>query len=60
LSIPKLDFFIKHSSLRRCSLVRFGVTIFAYYVNPNNAHVKNEKFYVSIGHDMVVDLVGRL
>jgi len=36
------------------------VTIFAYYVNPNNAHVKNEKFYVSIGHDMVVDLVGRL
>ncbi len=23
----------------------------AYYVNPNNAHVKNEKLYVSIRHD---------
>jgi hypothetical protein len=43
LLIPKLDFFIKHSSLRRCSFARCGVTIFAYYVNPNNAHMKNEK-----------------
>lgn len=23
----------------------------AYFVNPNNAHVKNEKLYVSIRHD---------
>ncbi len=23
----------------------------AYYVNPNNAHVKNEELYVSIRHD---------
>jgi hypothetical protein len=33
------------------------MTIGAYYVNLNNAHVKTEKLYASVGCDMIGDLV---
>jgi hypothetical protein len=49
--VPKFDYFIKHSSLKKCIVVKPIMVVGAYYVNPNNAHVKNEKLYVSIRHD---------
>jgi hypothetical protein len=51
LLVPKFDSFIKHSSLKKCIIVKPIMVVGAYYVNPNNAHVKNEKLYVSIRHD---------
>ncbi len=51
LLVPKFDSFIKHSSLKKCILVEPRMVVGAYYVNPDNAHVKNEKLYVSIRHD---------
>jgi hypothetical protein len=33
------------------------VIVDAYFVNPNNAHVKNEKLYAFTWHDTIVDLV---
>jgi hypothetical protein len=44
LLVPKFNSFIKHSSLKKCSVVKPRMVVGAYYVNPNNsAHVKNEK-----------------
>jgi len=45
LLVPKFDFLIKHSSLRNFNVVKNGKAIDPYYVNLNNAHVKNEKLY---------------
>jgi hypothetical protein len=51
LLVPKFDSFIKHSSLKKCIVVKPRMVVGAYYVNPNNARVKNEKLYISIRHD---------
>jgi hypothetical protein len=45
LLVPKFDFLIEHSSLRNCNVAKNGRVVDLYYVNPNNAHVKNEKLY---------------
>jgi len=60
LLVPKLDFFIKHSSLKKCNVARLGMVISAYYVNPKNAHVKNKKIYASIWCDMIINLVEKV
>jgi hypothetical protein len=36
------------------------VAISAYYVKPNNAHVKNEKMYASTRCDMIGDLIEKV
>lgn len=36
------------------------MAISAYYVKPNNAHVKNEKLYASTRHDIIVDLIEKV
>jgi hypothetical protein len=51
------DFLIKHLGLRKCIVTRVGVVVGAYYVNPNNAHVKNEKLYASTWQNIIADLV---
>lgn len=60
LLIPKFDHLIKHLNLKKFSVVKLGVAISAYYVKPNNAHVKNEKFYASTMRDMIVDLIEKV
>jgi hypothetical protein len=60
LLFPKLDSFIKHLSLKKCNVGRLGMVIGAYYVNPNNAHVKNEKIYASIWCDMIINLTEKV
>jgi len=60
LLVPKFDYLIKHLNLRKFSVVRLGVVISAYYVKPNNAHVKNEKLYASNRRDMIVDLIEKV
>jgi hypothetical protein len=60
LLVPKLDSFIKHSNLGKCNVARPGMVIGAYYLKPNNAHVKNEKTYASIWCDMIINLVEKV
>jgi hypothetical protein len=60
LLVPKFDSLIKHSSFLNYNVVRLGVVIGAYYVNPNNAHVKNENLYIFTWHDTIVDLVEKV
>jgi hypothetical protein len=60
LLVPKLDSFIKHSNLEKCNVARLGMVIGAYYVNPNNAHMKNEKIYGSVWCDMIINLVEKV
>jgi len=43
--------------LRKCIVIKVGVVVGAYYVNLNNAHVKNEKLYASTWWDTIADLV---
>lgn len=57
LLVLKLDYFIKHLSLTKCNVAQPRVINGAYYVNLNNAHVKNEKQYVCTRCDMIVNLV---
>jgi len=60
LLVPKLDSFIKNSSLEKCGVVRPGMVIDAYYVNLNNAHVKNKKIYAFIWCGMIINLVEKV
>jgi hypothetical protein len=60
LLVPTLDYFIKHSNLGKCNVATPGMVIGAYYANPNNAHVKIEKIYVSIWRDMIINLVEKV
>jgi hypothetical protein len=60
LLVPKFDYFVKHSSLGNCNVARLGMVIGAYYVNLNNAHVKNKKIYASIWCDMIINLVEKV
>jgi hypothetical protein len=46
--------------LRKYSVAKLGVVIGACYVNLNNAHVKNEKLYVSTRHEPITDLVEKV
>jgi len=46
---------IKHSSLRKCLVVRPWIAIKEYFLSPSNAHVKNEKVYATIGQFNVID-----
>jgi len=45
LLVSRLDFFIKHSSLRKCDIAKLGVVVGLYYVKPDYAHSKNEIVY---------------
>lgn len=60
LLVPKFNYLIKHLNLRKFNVAKLGVAISAYYVKPNNAHVKNEKLYASTRHDMIVDLIEKV
>ncbi len=60
LLIPKFDSLIKHSSFKNCNVARPIIVIGAYYVNLNNAHVKNENLYISTWHDTIVDIVEKV
>jgi len=43
----KLYFLIKHSRVKKCTMMaKLGVAIGAYFSNPTNAHVKNEKLCI--------------
>jgi hypothetical protein len=57
LLVANLDSLIKHSSVTKCSVVKPRMAIDAYYVNPNNAHVKNEKLYASKKRDIVTNII---
>jgi hypothetical protein len=41
----------------KCNVAQPRVIDGVYYVNPNNAHVKNQKEYVCTRCDMIVNLV---
>ncbi len=57
LLVPKLDSLIKHLRVKKCIVARPRVIVSAYFSNPTNAHVKNEKLYASIGQDKIVTQV---
>jgi hypothetical protein len=57
LLVANLNSLIKDSSVTKCSVVKPRMAIDAYYVNPNNAHVKNEKSYASTKRDIVTNIV---
>jgi len=46
--------------LKKYSATKPRVFINAYYVNPNNANVTNEKLYASIGCDTVANLIEKV
>ncbi len=60
LLVPKFDSLIKHSSFKNHNVVRPRVVIRAYYVKPNNPHVKNENLYIFTWHDTIVNLVEKV
>ncbi len=60
LLVPKFDLLIKHSSFENHNVAKPRAIIGAYYVNPNNAHVKNEILYISTWHGTIVDLVEKV
>jgi hypothetical protein len=43
--------------VKKCIVARPRVIVSAYFSNPTNAHVKNEKLYASIGQDKIVTQV---
>ncbi len=53
--VPKLDSLIKHSSLKKCLVVRPRIVIGEYFLFPSNRHVKNENVYGNIGQFSVID-----
>ncbi len=57
LLVANLDSLINHSGVTKCNVVKPRMAIDAYYVNPNNAHVKNEKLYAFTKHDIVINIV---
>ncbi len=57
LLVANLDSLIKHSGVTKCNVVKPRMVIDAYYVNPNNAHVKNEKLYAFTKRDIVINIV---
>jgi hypothetical protein len=57
LLVPKLDSLIKHLRVKKCIVARPRVIVSAYFSNPTNAHVKNEKLYASIRQDKIVTQV---
>jgi hypothetical protein len=54
LLVLKLDSLIKHSRMQKSTITRLGVVVGRYFICPTNSHVKNEKFFVAKGLDMVV------
>jgi hypothetical protein len=60
LLVPKFDHLIKHLNFKKFRVARLGLAISAYYVKPNNAHLKNEKLYASTRRDMIVDLIEKV
>ncbi len=54
LLVPKLDSFIKHFRLKKCTNVRLGVILGQYFLCPSNAHMKNEKLQAFKGCDTIV------
>jgi hypothetical protein len=55
--MPKLDSLIKHLKVNKCIVARPRVVVSAYFSNPTNAQVKNEKLHASIGQDKIVTQV---
>jgi hypothetical protein len=41
--------------LKKCTATIAKVVMAAYYMNPNNVHVKSEKIYASTGQDTIHD-----
>jgi len=60
LLVPKLDSLFKHLRVKKCIVARPRVKVSAYFSNPTNAHVKNEKLYASIGQDKIVAQVANV
>ncbi len=54
LLVPKLDYFIKHSRMQKCTIVKPKVVIGQYSIFPTNSHVKNEKLFVARALDTFV------
>ncbi len=57
LLVLNLDSLIKHLRVKKCIMAKPRVVVSAYFFNPTNAHVKNEKLYASIGQDTIVTQV---
>jgi hypothetical protein len=47
--VPKLVSPIKYLRVEKCIVAKLG----AYFFNPTNAHVKNEKLYASTWKDTI-------
>jgi hypothetical protein len=63
LLVPNFDFLVKHAWLRKCITIQREVIIATYFLNSTNAHVKNEKLYVTIGFDIIfaqIVMVGKV
>jgi hypothetical protein len=60
LLIANLNSLIEDSSVTKCSVVKPRMAIDAYYVNPNNAHVKNEKLYAFTKPNIVTNIVEKV
>jgi hypothetical protein len=52
--MPKLNNLLKHLGFKKCIVAWPSANICEYYINPTNAHIKNEKLYGSTRHDNVV------
>jgi hypothetical protein len=57
LLVANFTSLIKHPGVTKCNVVKSRMAIDAYYVNPNNAHVKNEKLYAFTKRDIVTNIV---
>jgi hypothetical protein len=49
LLVPKLDYLVKHSRMKKCIVVKLGVAIRQWYVCKISTHVKNEHMFSSTG-----------
>lgn len=55
--MPKLVFLIKYLRVEKCIVAKLGIAIGAFFFNPTNAHVKNEKLYASTWKDTIATYV---
>jgi hypothetical protein len=53
LLVLKLDFFIKHLGMRKCTIARPKIIVGQYFICPTNSHVKNDKLSIAKGLDIV-------
>ncbi len=53
LLVPKLDYLVKHSRMKRCIVTKPKVVIEEWYVCKINTHVRNEHLFSSTWCDTV-------